>query len=507
MRFTSLFAISSVILLSGCMWSPQDGQSQESTASIAVNGYTQYASQVVTLSVRNWTTGGTSTVVGTVTSSTAADGTGMYPFSRSLTVSTPSYWAPQLSWNGLADSGGRLELSAVAGSQLATFSGPALSCVFDKVNHGETYAQAGYECSDGSSSAVFDNSGVGSPPETTGLSVVAPFAGFPHGGGPFTVGAAKWELDRYTVQGNTVYALLCYPTSAGPHKAMIINHGGYGPVTDADRLGFCMTNANSGWVTAMSIYRGEEVQVVTPDGTLDVRSGGNIELCLGEVTDVMRLTELVRARPDVDAANVLMWGHSHGGCVTERAVERGAQVKAAVALSGPTEFASWYAAAPGLPIMLGPGVYSDLTPKPGPWAYPTTDPMPYMWRSAADFPNDLKIRSNVKMLILQGDVDPTVPPAQSCNLANAAWTTTSVNFHVGGSGVGHGPNLTTAPAGCEAFTAPTGSLSWSGGAIPYGSWPSNRYLIVYDYANHGTILDPGKQAFQDFADFVATEFP
>jgi len=80
----------------------------------------------------------------------------------------------------------------------------------------------------------------------------------------------------------------------------------------------------------MSAYRYLGVTVVgspsLPPGLNDLaipaELGRPSEFCLGEVTDVLRWTEIVRARGDTDDDAILMLGGSHGGCVTLRAVER-----------------------------------------------------------------------------------------------------------------------------------------------------------------------------------------
>lgn len=41
---------------------------------------------------------------------------------------------------------------------------------------------------------------------------------------------------------------------------------------------------------------------------------------------MLRLTDIVLDFPGSDPSRVLMWGHSHGACITERAVEQGAPV-------------------------------------------------------------------------------------------------------------------------------------------------------------------------------------
>ena len=111
---------------------------------------------------------------------------------------------------------------------------------------------------------------------------------------------------------------------------LISNHGGFAGLPDwDDPKGFCALAAKAGWVMAESSYRGE-------DG-----SDGEIEVCLGEVDDVLAMLEVVRSQSYADPDRIAMLGVSHGGCVTSRAVERGADVDVAAEIAGP---ADWNAA-------------------------------------------------------------------------------------------------------------------------------------------------------------------
>src|SRR5262249_990710 len=157
--------------------------------------------------------------------------------------------------------------------------------------------------------------------------------------------------------------------------------------------------------------------------TVSLASSGNIEFCLGEVTDVMRLTDLVRSTfsSEVDTTRMVMWGHSHGGCVTLRAVEHGVQLAAAASFSGPTDFAAWGAMndnagndmlgmlAPSActsAVFLANGCVGPATPA----ATPLNAPMAYLWRSAASqsstLAGDLNARApDMPVLILQAASD------------------------------------------------------------------------------------------------------
>ena len=127
----------------------------------------------------------------------------------------------------------------------------------------------------------------------------------------------------------TIVGQVCRPAGEGPHPVLLSNHGGFGGLPDwDDPNGFCALTAKAGWVVAESSYRGE-------DG-----SGGRVEVCLGEVDDVLAMLDVVRAQSYADQQRVAMLGVSHGGCITSRAVERGADVDLAIVIAGPTDWNS-----------------------------------------------------------------------------------------------------------------------------------------------------------------------
>jgi X-Pro dipeptidyl-peptidase (S15 family) len=115
-----------------------------------------------------------------------------------------------------------------------------------------------------------------------------------------------------------VFGQVCRPTGgATKHPVVVLNHGGFsGLKGDADG-GLCVTLARKGYVAIEASYRGE-------DG-----SQGNVEACLGEVDDVLAMLTVALVQPYADSAHVGMLGSSHGGCVTLRALERGAPVRVA----------------------------------------------------------------------------------------------------------------------------------------------------------------------------------
>jgi hypothetical protein len=149
--------------------------------------------------------------------------------------------------------------------------------------------------------------------------------------------------------GLQIYGLICYPVLPGPHPVLIINHG----VLFQGALGLntasfdgCTQMAAAGWFVATSTYRGWSifgtgfagVTTFPSDPTFTRQSQGQFEFCGGEVDDSLNLLAAVKQLPQANGNQVVMWGHSHGSCITELAVERGAAPQIVVSLDGPTDF-------------------------------------------------------------------------------------------------------------------------------------------------------------------------
>jgi dienelactone hydrolase len=297
------------------------------------------------------------------------------------------------------------------------------------------------------------------------------------------------EKVTYRSNGLRIVGQVCRPPSAGPHPVMIVNHGGFAGLAEEWNGGVCrQTAAQLGYVVAESSYRGE-------DG-----SEGSIELCLGEVDDVLRLTDIVLSQPYADRRRVVMWGGSHGGCITTRAFQRGAPVHAAVDVFGPSDPASTYAfwqaqvdaGSPQTPA------YQELldVARRAAGGTPAQAPQAYAIRSTAAFAADLARRSE-PFMIVHGVEDPLIPVRESCLLASRA----------GGFGAWHvtaNPliSVPTAPEGCGGV-----SLAWSGSPRPVGSWPANRYLLIYDTAGHDFEGLGGAAMVTDVVSFLVTRTP
>ena len=222
---------------------------------------------------------------------------------------------------------------------------------------------------------------------------------------------------------------------------------------------------------------------------------------------MLRLTDIVLGFPASDPSRVLMWGYSHGACITERAIEQGAPVHVAAAFAAPTDFSAWYDYC-GLP-----GALCSATPghlELGLGGSPTTAPAAYEWRSPITFASDLAARQDVRFLALQGANDPVVYPSQACAFGKAIG---SSNWHVDVNG-----NWTTlaptSPWTDGSCNTPDTSLSWTAGAVPggtLGAWSQRRNLVVYDGVDHMSIIHSGllglptSRPWLDFEKFVTSQ--
>lgn len=315
-------------------------------------------------------------------------------------------------------------------------------------------------------------------------------AALPSGTTTFNAVTVSWQVGNYFSDGLQIYGLLCTPTSLpGPYPVAILNHGlvlpavGFPPkYPGIEAMGWtgCTEMASNGWLTAITTYRGEFIdQLPAPFANFRGASGGLLELCLGEVDDVLNLLTAVTAMPNANASHVLMWGHSHGACITERAVEKGAAVQIAVSLDGPTDFTTWS----GNNKLLAPTTADQDA------------------RSSAWLGNNPSVLGKVRFLRVQAEGDTTVTPDQACELASKL--PASVNYYLYSGrtppGVYYG-----APKECAAFSIPwvnsppgkTGYLLPD--EIAGGTW-SSPTLLMYSGLDHPLIL--GK-AWPEFASFV-----
>jgi dipeptidyl aminopeptidase/acylaminoacyl peptidase len=285
----------------------------------------------------------------------------------------------------------------------------------------------------------------------------------------------------YRSGGLRIWGQVCQPAIGGPFPLLVTNHGGASGMGDWNGA-YCRGVAQSGVVVIESSYRGE-------DG-----SDGAIELCGGEVDDVLAMLDIARTLPEVDAKRVAMWGPSHGGCVTTRAIERGAPVAVAADVFGVVELGTDYAFWRSQ-LAAGTGPVADYqtlidladTAIGGP---PEQFPDAYRARSATGHVAELP--PELPFIIAQGGADPLVPPIQSCQLAHA--------LGIAGHHFDANHNLiATVPPGCEG--------TWTQDPAPLGSFAANRYLLVYDTLGHTVDGIVGAALLNDVTMFLLAKLP
>ncbi len=298
-----------------------------------------------------------------------------------------------------------------------------------------------------------------------------------------TMERVAYRSGKLTIQGQ-----ICRPTISGRHPVLISNHGGFGGIPDMDDPnGLCATSARSGWVVAESSYRGE-------DG-----SDGKVEVCLGEVDDVLAMIDVVRSQPYADSKRIAMLGVSHGGCVTSRAVEKDADVDVAVEIAGP---ANWITLMRSLKRSLkGPTtrpvlrqIQKNLVDTVEKAVGGSVDQFPK--RYARRSPDPKKIAQWDKpFMIMQGAADTIVPLQQSCALAIKIGGFKAYRFDTSGGVV------TDSPPGCE-------DLRWSDSPSPVNTFNADRYLMVYDDVDHFLVAVTGQnQVMPDFLKFLEAKMP
>jgi Prolyl oligopeptidase family len=301
-----------------------------------------------------------------------------------------------------------------------------------------------------------------------------------------------WQVGNYWSDGLRIFGLVCTPTSlSGPRPIAILNHGLVAvpvgsavlfPAIEQNGWTGCTKLASKGWLAAISTYRGEIIGsaigggLPAPFTTYWAQSDGGLELCLGEVDDVLNLLSAVTALPNVNASHVLMWGHSHGSCITERAIERGAPVQIAVSLDGPTDFTTWT----NNNLLLAPTVVAQDA------------------RSTAWPGNNPAALENVKFLRIHAEGDKIVTPDQGCELASRLPGIANYYLY---SAISPPGVYWAASKKCAAFPMP-----WRKGQLlpdeyAGGVWASPTFLM-YSGLSHTAILNKAWPEWRSFVNAV-----
>ena len=465
----TVLAALAFLAVAACVNSPPSRTASESNLDVTLAGVAAGGGAKITIQAVDQNTGTPVTLGHTFAAMTGipfvtSAGTHYtaFPWTYDAGVLANNYWSPQAPVDDLKAAQGHLELFASDGGlPFRTFSQEADSAA---MMSGLDPAAAGGQFADGSSTVLFDQTGVGSGAEGSWVSDRGMVSNPPGSG----FSSVAWSVGHYTVENGTktIYGLICTPTNGGTHPVVIYNHGGVqgtpggnlnGVLTAGgwtqqpdnwlpDSLGQCLDWAKRGWIFATSAYRGGVVNITAPAGVFSGggtwTSTGIIQFCLGEVTDAMALTDLVvhhAAAISVGGGGqqvtlspngeLFMYGYSHGGCITWRAVEQGAPINAFSVIEGFTDMRLGYLIArnmgtDALTAANNSGAYQ--TPGVGIYQPDMQGVMGYNWRSAHYFATrgDLDILKfkTMPILILHGDVDiqGAVTTANPTPLAHAA---------------------------------------------------------------------------------------
>ncbi|MFH2027986.1 MAG: prolyl oligopeptidase family serine peptidase [Nanoarchaeota archaeon] len=175
---------------------------------------------------------------------------------------------------------------------------------------------------------------------------------------------------------------------------IIFNHGGRAGI---EEMNWIRELANNGYVVLASQYRGEG------------GSEGQIEVALGETTDVLNLLECGKNFNKVDKDRIGVMGFSHGGAITVQAMELSQDFKVGIEFWGATDIKKRFENIKGAddPVM--------------PWVSAVKKPMP-----ENELDNQLLKRSaiycvekiNAPLLIFHGKIDNLMPYEYAIDLEN-----------------------------------------------------------------------------------------
>ena len=199
---------------------------------------------------------------------------------------------------------------------------------------------------------------------------------------------AKWNLryenvDFESTDGTPLHGWFLPKKGNDEAKATVVfSHGNAGSI--GHHLGFAMWLAEAGYNVFMYDYRGFG------------KSGGSVERS-GMLEDVKSAFKYVASRPDVDAENLVSYGHSLGGAKSVTAIVEG-KIKGLKAIVIDGTFASYRAMARVIGGQLGADLITDeFSPK--------------------DYISKI---TDTPVLVIHGDHDEVVPFSQGKQLFDLA---------------------------------------------------------------------------------------
>jgi dipeptidyl aminopeptidase/acylaminoacyl peptidase len=198
----------------------------------------------------------------------------------------------------------------------------------------------------------------------------------------------------YVSDGLRVKARVFWPAGKGPFPGIVFGHGGVDGLSDSS-IRRCRELAKAGFAVFAPSYRGE-------DG-----SQGTIEVAKGEVNDVLNGLEVFKLDPRLDANRVAMMGTSHGALIGLLAVSRSDQFRALIFAYGVSDIFAWWDY-----LVATNQVGTDALTKRIYGTGPASRPESFMIRNGTNVLETV----NIPVLILQGELDTTVPSSQAQTL-------------------------------------------------------------------------------------------
>ena len=200
---------------------------------------------------------------------------------------------------------------------------------------------------------------------------------------------------EYMSEGLKIKGLLADPKEAGKFPLIMFNHGGKQGI---EELNWIETLADNGYIVLASQYRGEG------------GSEGDIEVALGETTDVMNLLECGKSFDKVNKDKIGVIGFSHGGAITVQAMGLTDDFKAGVEFWGATDIKKRFENIRGKDDPIIPWV--EIVGKPDGEEKLTEE----LLKRSAVYCVD---RINAPLLIFHGKLDKVMPYEYALDLADA----------------------------------------------------------------------------------------
>ena len=233
---------------------------------------------------------------------------------------------------------------------------------------------------------------------------------------------AQTELEtldiRYWSDGLALRGLLIRPRNPGGQRwpAIIFNRGGTGDYGRIGNYGVPCKQENDSclYIVDLMLLAEKGFVVIASDYRFHGATGRRDEWGGQEVDDVLNLVPTLKAMDFVDPTRLYMLGQSRGGTMTYIALKRGAPVRAAAVIAGPTLLSEDTKSFIHGDWFLKGNEWFDGAPSVWP-DYEHRAEEHYRERSAALWPDQI----NAPVLILHGREDKLVPVTQALRMAEA----------------------------------------------------------------------------------------